>query len=68
MTFHDLKHRDETWGECAKRLGTDARFEGKSRSANPFPQPGFLRKVWDDAWKYIDFMLIRLSRTNAETY
>jgi hypothetical protein len=50
------KYQDESWMECAKRLGKDARYEGRSLDVNPFPK-GFLRSIWAKAWLDTDARL-----------
>lgn len=55
-----LKLRVGTWGDCARRLGSETRLEGRAHLSCPFP-PGFLRSQWEKAYNDEDHAL----RTHA---
>lgn len=52
-TIDVVKYQNETWRDCAVRLGNEARQQGRSSLSNPFPE-GFLSTIWHNAWMAAD--------------
>jgi hypothetical protein len=60
----DQKLRGENWGHFARRLGLEARYEGKTLKDNPFP-PGQLHTIWEAGWTTEDNILRHKEMSNG---